>query len=302
MPGVAGSGAEAAAGTGGAVDEGGSGGEGAAESGADAAESGISVGPTAPLRDRFSVGPDFVCAVSTGGTLRCWGPGAGDLVERLGVGNNRAVSVGTQYSCVLKNDGTPVCTGFLGGFTTAPLLRLDVGSGSFCGIEADGRRVVCRGNETPDVPEGLVATDVSVAGVFACGVSSDTSLRCWGIDQNGVGLLEPPAGSFSQVSAFLATSCAIDVQRQVRCWGYGLVDPAPQGEFESVAVGVERACALGTNGLAACWGFSEPADIVDVPLLAVGIGVSLVCGVLVGGQIRCFGADAFELPNDAVVD
>jgi hypothetical protein len=281
-------------------------GEGATGQGGSAGAAGSEpdepVGPVAPLAERFSVGPDFVCAVSREGVLACWGPGAGGLVSELGESDNRAVSVGAQYSCVLKRDGTPVCSGVLGNFSTAPLLQLDVGSGSFCGIEATDGRVVCQGNETSNVPSGLTGSAVSVAGVFACAVGGDARLSCWGVDSNGVGTLTPPDGSFSQVSAFLATACALDDTGQVRCWGSALVDPVPTGEFEGIAVGVERACALNADGMAVCWGFSEPADIVDVPLLALGIGVDLVCGVLRDGSIRCFGDQAIELPSDARVD
>ena len=50
-----------------------------------------------------------------------------------------------------------------------------------------------------------------------CGVKSNGSVACWGINVNGEA--SPPAGSFTSVSAGGVHTCGVKSNSSVACWG-----------------------------------------------------------------------------------
>ena len=92
---------------------------------------------------------------------------------------------------------------------------------------------------------------------------------CWGCGLYG---LDPPAGSFSQVSAGGEHTCGLKSDGTVACWGYNYFGQStpPGGSFSQVSAGHWHTCGLRTDGLWICWGDNEDGQCgywVHVPLV-----------------------------------
>ncbi|HND32406.1 MAG TPA: RCC1 domain-containing protein, partial [Myxococcota bacterium] len=62
----------------------------------------------------------------------------------------------------------------------------------------------------------------SISDTYGCAIAEDHSLICWGgnpFPYPEDSMLEPPAGSFQQVSAGLYHACAITTAGGIECWG-----------------------------------------------------------------------------------
>ena len=100
----------------------------------------------------------------------------------------------------------------------------------------------------------LLSHTVSAGGYHTCGVRTDGTLACWGL--NGDGQATPPAGTFSQVSAGLSHTCGVRTDGTLACWGdntWGQATP-PAGTFSQVSAGDYHTCGVKTDGTLACWG------------------------------------------------
>jgi alpha-tubulin suppressor-like RCC1 family protein len=128
------------------------------------------------------------CAVSTAGTLSCWGyapptPPAGSFKQ---------VACGDNHWCAVGSDGTPVCWGTAAsGDTTAPT--------------------------------NMRVLQVAAGTSHSCAIVSDGTLDCWG--DNSLGQSAPPNGTFKQISAAGNHTCGIDSNQQIWCWGDFVLSP-----------------------------------------------------------------------------
>lgn len=130
---------------------------------------------------------------------------------------------------------------------------------------------------------GKVFKTISLGSGFACALSSEREVFCWGRNTNGqigdgttanrrtpVGPIVFPT-TVEQISAGLGSVCALLSNSTIRCWGqnsYGqLGDNSTIGKLApsttvggliatptSVSVGHSHACALLINGQVQCWG------------------------------------------------
>ena len=73
---------------------------------------------------------------------------------------------------------------------------------------------------------------VSAGWFHSCGVRTDGSVECWGVnvdwEGNVVGQATPPGSSFTSVSAGWFHSCGVRTDGSVECWGnndFGQADP-----------------------------------------------------------------------------
>lgn len=213
-------------------------------------------------------------------------------------------------------DGTSVCT------AQAPL-GVATGIDHRCWIEAD-RSLACVGENVgldPEIHTGQaeVPPDVGpvtqvVAGDYhTCVVrAADAEVRCFGsnlsfsVDEAGVvtsaevGQARVPAG-LGPVVALTAdgySTCAVDDEGGVWCWGSVRRDPAPTDRAVTVSVGAFHGCALDEAGAIQCWG--GPADgRTDPPRFerytALGVGRFHACALNEAGAATCWGRDLPEL-------
>ena len=104
-------------------------------------------------------------------------------------------------------------------------------------------------------PTDLVFVQISVGDRYACGVTDQRGIECWGYD-NTWGQASPPRGEFLQVAAGDNHTCALTVAGEVQCWGDGYYGQtaAPEGSFVQVTAEDLTSCALRSDGSFSCWG------------------------------------------------
>lgn len=172
----------------------------------------------------ISVGTNLSCAVTSGGSVYCWGQnqlgglGDGTMINRdvpvqvPGISTAVAVTSGTVHTCALLSDGTVKCWG--GG------AQGQLGNGTNTGIQL-----------TPVSVSGIsTAVRISAGSFNTCAALADGTAKCWGY--NGYGNLGD--GTQTQRNSPVTVS--------------GLADAV------SVTEGVNSACALRVGGGAKCWG------------------------------------------------
>lgn len=160
--------------------------------------------------------------------------------------------------------------------------------------------------DTLECPEDVVATSlvdppyiatsqqspIDVGQDHYCVVLSDSSIACWG--NNDDGQVSPPAGSFQTVSVGLRHSCGILKDAGVVCWGNdedGQASP-PAGSFRAISAGGRNTCGLHADFTISCWGAegSERSELSDEEVAAVSTGSFHTCGILIDSRISCSGS------------
>lgn len=316
--GAGGSGAGGVSGAGGAGGAGGMGGTGAVSGAGGAPDGGGASGncaaPTA-FRPRLGIGPYHGCAVKNDASIVCWGkPQVQDDFgqENPPSGQFDEVSAGAFTSCALSG-GQPTCWGKQPDTSVFPKndVHIVVGSGGDVCVQDTCGRATCSG--IPGAP-GTAFTQIAVGTGFACGLTPQGAIQCWGSDSNGQA--SPPGGKFVFIAAGDAHACAIRDDGTIACWGAGKTasDCAnldcgqaapPPGKFKFVTCGHAHSCAIHTDGTVACWG----AGTVDNCATTLDCGQSLppagsfaelsagltnTCGIQSDGHLVCWGSNTGE--------
>src|SRR5207245_1849435 len=100
---------------------------------------------------------------------------------------------------------------------------------------------------------------------FTCGVRSDGTVVCWGL--NNSGQASPPADTFTALSAGGVHACGVKSDGTVACWGFngnGQATPAA-GPFTALSAGNAHTCGVKTDGTVACWGFNGFGQLGAAP-------------------------------------
>jgi alpha-tubulin suppressor-like RCC1 family protein len=274
-----------------------------------------------------SAGPNYTCALLSGGSVRCWGLNGGILgdgtvdnrstpVAVVGLTNAVAIATGGNHACAVLADGTARCWG-----------------GNSDGRLGDGTTT----NRLTPVTVSGIGTAVAIAMGYrhTCALLANGSVRCWGenlFGQLGIGItgganrLTPVAlSSVSNAVAITAATyhtCVLLADGTARCWGLNggagvlgdgtSVDRnAPvtvSGLSNAVAIdtGDNHTCALQANSNPKCWGFNAsgqlgdgtttsrltPVDVITPsPNNAVGVsaGGAHSCALLADGSAKCWG-------------
>jgi alpha-tubulin suppressor-like RCC1 family protein/Tfp pilus assembly protein PilE len=237
---------------------------------------------------QVGVGKQHACALTTAGTVKCWGNNAnGKLgdgttivrstpVDVVGVGGSgvlggvSSISLGGANSCAVKN-GSVLCWG----------------SGS-SGALGNGSSTA---SSTPVAVSGIAnAVSVAVGEASSCAVLDTGSVKCWGANTSGK-LGDGTTTSSNTPVAVLNLSDA-----------------------KSVSVGVAHACAVTTAGEAKCWGNNDKYQLgsgtagdktspVSVktsgsgPVLtgvkAISAGNYTTCAVMEDKGVKCWGSGGY---------
>jgi len=191
----------------------------------------------------ISAGQYHTCALTTVGTVYCWGSG---LNGELGNGTN-GLSL------------TPVAVSMPAG---EKFISVDAGWAHNCGVTASGK-AYCWGyggngelgygmtssKSTPvqvTAPAGAKFVAVDAGNAYSCGITDSGAVYCWGNDNygrlgNGLGggtlvpdSVQAPAGlSFTVVSSGPTHACATAANGRVYCWGSGGSGEIGNGLFAS---------------------------------------------------------------------
>jgi alpha-tubulin suppressor-like RCC1 family protein len=230
----------------------------------------------------IAVGGEHTCALTSGGSLKCWGWNA---TGQLGIGTTtdsntpvdvvglasgvRAIAAGGRHTCALMTAGGVSCWGYnefgqLGdGTTTDSPMPVAV-----AGLPRSVRAITTGGN-------------------FSCALKTDGGVMCWGLNaagQLGDGTYtDSPApvdatGLASGVSAIAAGYyhiCGITKNGGVTCWGGNESGQLGIGTTvdSPTMTGVKN--ADGTPLIAASVGDSENSNLLPIAV-AVLVGVLLI--------------------------
>jgi alpha-tubulin suppressor-like RCC1 family protein len=230
--------------------------------------SGLASGVAAIAAGGFNGSPDHTCALTTAGTVLCWGSNdVGELGNGTTVNSNVPVAVsglpagavdivsGDGHSCVRTSAGAVLCWG-------------DNESGQL----GDGTTT------NSPVPVAVTGLSSGVASISAgnhhtCAVTTAGAALCWGDD---------PAGELGNDMETIA----------------GFSAPVPvmglsTGVAAITAGGDDHSCAITTAGAALCWGINQfgqlgndatTSSAVPVPVSGLSTGVA---AITTGGDTTC---------------
>jgi hypothetical protein len=254
------------------------------------AGTGGTAGGSSSLARAIAATQSGTCALDAAGAIHCWGfaPQVWDVPSGAFV----ELYAGADTVCAVRADRSVACFGEPNGVVdtshapSAGVTTLGVGSGIICATEIGGDlfcESLTAALEVPP-PAAELPIALSVGNQFACGIrEEDGTLFCWGSETLGscdfsppADQLEAPAGSFVVLASGPYSSCAVDVDGELACWGlgkpddppsgdcataksYGQSDP-PDGTFRTVAVGKYNACGIRSDGTLACWGAGTSDD------------------------------------------
>ena len=177
-----------------------------------------------------------------------------------------------------------------------------------------------------DVDRHFMALDAS--NTFACAVSDEQEIYCWGANDAGQVGAEPgpeipsphqleSEALFEKVATGLDHSCGLTEQGEVQCWGGNELGQLGNGEqspneevgavhfdyeFDDLGAGNFITCGLTQDGEIVCWGhafnftgvpgavFDDEAIVFDGEFESLHVGPGIVCGIN-GGELHCAGWD-----------
>jgi hypothetical protein len=219
-----------------------------------------------------------------------------------------ANSVGT---CLLRDDGTPVCWGaplWTGRTPDEPFVSLSIGQDAACGIQPDCR-VVCWGS-TPQAmpPAGLYGREVVVAQAVSCALDLDQRVQCWGLPS-----FDEDYANHEFRALFQGDSvCGILGEKDADaggalCWGSPLASlslPSQPGPFIELG-SADHACGRLESGELRCWGntyygATEP-PAGDFGSVITGDG-HFSCALDLEGHATCWGLMYFEDEDPALLE
>jgi len=218
---------------------------------------------------------------------------------------NEAGAAGLKCSSVLKEkekaQGPSPHAYVTAGVPPARVGAVSAGGRHTCGVKTDGS-LACwglddYGQATP--PAGQF-TQVSAGFLHTCGVKTDGSLACWG--RNDSGQATPPTGQFTQVSAGQYHACGVRRDGTLACWGRngnGEATP-PAGPFSQVSAGAGHTCGAKRDGTLACWGSNRVGEVTPPagPFTQVSAGFFRTCGVKGDGSLACWGEKSLFVEDD----
>ena len=322
----------------------------------------------------LTTGYDHTCALVAQGAVKCWGrrdslgnPTVTGLapVDVVGVTGITAITAGFGNTLALTAGGTIKGWGgnALGGNTiTDTEVPIDVaGFTDVAAIARDGagfsldqsvernrtcavtaqKTVRCTTRENwlkgEDVASLTGVTTVAVGYGYACAVTSDGKVKCWGRNREGqlgnnsttdsdtpvdvVGL-----DSVTSIASGGTHTCALTAAGRVKCWGdntYGVlgnnstaaswvpVDTGLSG-VASIAVGMQSTYAVTSGGNVKRWGAKnnavgisvadlQPVDFTELSgITAIAAGFSHGCALTSQGTVKCWGSNySGELGNNS---
>jgi alpha-tubulin suppressor-like RCC1 family protein len=259
-----------------------------------------------------AVGGDHVCDMLPG-AFYCWGADANDQLDDDAhdaldpVGKQffmmtSIVAMGRSHTCV-GSGGLAKCWGANESGELGDGTHVDT-TGTL-----DTVVVVTSSNQT--TLDNVIA--LSAGASFTCALSGSASAAdayCWGANDAGqlgvdTGMVAtaskvPAPTQFTAIASGTATTCAIDVERNVWCWGSNKLGQASIGpatamvvpasvpptqtsvtDAIAIAVGDNHACATQASGAIVCWGGNSAGQLGDNKLNHMNAGA---CGSASGND------------------
>ena len=261
----------------------------------------------------ITAGASHSCALLVGGMVECWGLNTFGQLGNLAVTKRNpkpkspapvpttkvpvavdnlagvtAIGAGAQFSCALLADGTAQCWGLnsSGQLGNNSLVDAKVPVG------------------VTGVAGGSAMTALAAGAHHECGLLADSTVECWGDNEEGqlgngtVADSRVPVHVIGVTGAIAVDvgrhfSCALLVDGTIDCWGYNLFGELGRGTIgdqatiaapvvglggvTALASGDHHTCAVTVAGTVACWGWNLHGE------LAIGAGGASGSPIAVAG-------------------
>ena len=184
----------------------------------------------------------------------------------------------------------------------------------------------------PNLPAKPAAPAVALGSLFSCALTLDAKPYCWGDNLSGqlgdssfASRLAPGAvaggHSFIAISSSVSTTCALEQNGAVWCWGDDPTQPGVRVSFRNlpiaiplprplvtIGVGRKSACGLDTGGTAYCWGengrgqlgvgdtlpHANPTRVLgDTKFTTISAGFWSTCALSTTSRIYCWGDNTY---------
>ncbi|MBS1983200.1 MAG: hypothetical protein JST16_03430 [Bdellovibrionales bacterium] len=194
----------------------------------------------------------------------------------------------------LKADGTWANFNYLGQTCSAGYYM--------SGFDSTGTKICTA------LPSNVTFTRVSAGNQFECGLLSDTTVKCWGLNGSGqlgngstTGSYVPvdvrgPDGSklssITDIAAGYSSVCALKNDGTVWCWGYNGYGNTGNGNTTNpqlsptqvinltsatqISAGYHSTCARRSNGTIKCWGYNGYGELGDNTTVAQSTPVQVI--------------------------
>ncbi|HEX3828734.1 MAG TPA: hypothetical protein VHV82_15830 [Sporichthyaceae bacterium] len=238
----------------------------------------------------ISGGANFACAVTTTGTVDCWGQnnyaqlgtGTGTGTEIIqpvaasGIsGGATAVAAGGDHACALVNGGVQCWGNLAGPLTLSQEAGVIGGPTSIPGLTSS-------------------AALIAVSGQSSCAISTGDAVVCWGAN---------PGNGRTDFNTPQPYPLAPVYVRP----------PAPNSgtNFATVAAGDDHACAITKAGAVLCWGANTygqlgngtktssttPVAVTGLTsgVVSIGAGLGFTCAITSDGAVHCWGRDDYGM-------
>jgi len=284
----------------------------------------------------LSAGSADTCALTTSGSMKCWGyNGDGEL--------------GSGAVLLRRSSAVEVTR------LRSHVLAVDSGNGHACVVTV-AHAIECWGDNrygqlgdgttisrfTPVEPDGMHSgvRAVSTGAYNTCALTLRGSVKCWGdiawSDNGRPMVTSRPADVAGLRSGVVAISaggyhtCALISSGAVKCWGVNLSGELGNGttvnspipvavtglgsRIAAISAGWFHTCAVTVMGAAKCWGTNADGELgtgtntnhfapVDVSGLASGVvsisaGYDDTCALTTSGSTECWGRNAFGQLGD----
>ena len=187
------------------------------------------------------------------------------------------ISSGSEFTCMLQADGSPVCWGVDGSDQSPPLAgetfaSISVGINHTCALREDGAPI-CWGNDglgQSSPPAGETFVVISSGGAHTCALRKDGSPACWaqallrarGAHPNFGQSIPPRDEAFTTVSSGAYHTC-VSVKTEPRRAGE-MTEWAKRHrrrrEVHYHQQWAHHTCALREDGTPVCWGDSKVGE------------------------------------------
>lgn len=254
-----------------------------------------------------SVGGAHTCALTTLGTIDCWGDDTNG-VSSPPSGTFSTVEAGSESNCAIGGDGLIQCWGLIEfgdpNPPSGPFVELSSGNTfHYCAIRSDGS-VACWGsnNVGQGSPPPGAFTRISTYYNGSAGLRPDGSIEFWG---DTAGLTTKP-GPYLDMALGEAHACAIKPDHTLECFNMSqsIDQTPPSGTYQSLTIDGDTNCAIATDGTVACWGSNVWGDNSlgkavppDGHFSSISLAPQHGCGVLTNNRIRCWGNPAWGFHN-----
>ena len=225
---------------------------------------------------------DFACVLMNQGSVWCWGTNSYEQLGNQSASSSSSVPVGVDlpkgryatsinaaehHACAVLDDGSVYCWGRYSSFNM--------------GSRSASTTVNVQTPEEVLLPRHLDVVSMDIGTYHGCALMSDTSLWCWGENQEGqVGVGYISDGTDSQAIRY---PTEIDVRN---------LPPIVE-----ISANYQNTCALHDTGDITCWGRNHHSQVGDGTTAATGSPTSVFLGstkasfVSVGRYFACAGTD-----------